>query len=195
MKKLFLVAVLAAFGFSNANAQELKFGAKAGVNFASLGGDDSDGFSGITSFHVGGVVNIGVSERFSVQPELVYNCLGGEYTESEGYDGKYKLGYLSIPIIANFEVADGLSVQAGPQVSFLMSAMEEYNSDGDSGEEDIKEFLKGNDFGASIGLAYQMESGLNFSARYNLGLSNIADYDNGDLKVNAIQVSVGYMFN
>tara|TARA_R110001583_G_scaffold22784_3_gene85049 strand:+ start:18984 stop:19154 length:171 start_codon:yes stop_codon:yes gene_type:complete len=55
-------------------AQEVHFGIKAGVNFASLGGDDSDGLDGLTSILFGGVVDIGVTEKFSVQPELVYSA-------------------------------------------------------------------------------------------------------------------------
>ena len=51
MKKLFLFAAVAVFGFTM-NAQEVTFGAKAGVNFASLGGDDSDGLDEIGRAHV-----------------------------------------------------------------------------------------------------------------------------------------------
>jgi len=42
-----------------------------------------------------------------------------------------------------------------------------------------------------------MDSGLNFGARYNLGLSNIWDFEGSDdfkNQNNVIQVSVGYMF-
>jgi hypothetical protein len=180
MKKLILCAAIAAFGLSNVNAQEVKFGAKAGVNFASLGGDDSDGLDGLTSFHVGGVVNIGVSDKFSVQPELMYSSQGASYD-----GGDLKLDYLNVPVLAKFMVADGFSIEAGPQIGFLMSAK-------DDGE-DVKDFLKSTDFSGAVGLAYQMETGLNFAARYNLGFGNILDGD-GDLKNNVIQISVGYMF-
>jgi len=58
MKKLLLMAALAVFGLTTTNAQEVRFGAKAGANFASLNGDDVDDIDGRTSFHVGGVANI-----------------------------------------------------------------------------------------------------------------------------------------
>ena len=63
MKKLLLMTAVAVFGFLNINAQEVKFGAKAGVNFATLGGDVEDA-DGITSFHVGAVAEISISEKF-----------------------------------------------------------------------------------------------------------------------------------
>lgn len=188
MKKLILCAAIAAFGLSNVNAQEVKFGAKAGVNFASLSGDDADGLDGRTSFHIGGVVNIGISEKFAVQPELVYSSQGAKGS-FEGVDVDYNFDYINLPVLAKFTVAEGFSIEAGPQVGFLMSA--KLKAEGDS--LDVKDDLKGIDFAGAIGLAYQMETGLNFSARYNLGLANIADGE-GDIKNNVIQISVGYMF-
>tara|TARA_R110002050_G_scaffold37652_2_gene93246 strand:+ start:3956 stop:4225 length:270 start_codon:yes stop_codon:yes gene_type:complete len=80
---------------------------------------------------------------------------------SEGYDGKYKLNYLNATVLAKFMVAEGFSLEVGPQVGFLLSAKEEYSSTGDSGTDDIKDSLKGTDFSAAIGLGYKMESGLN----------------------------------
>ncbi|WAC02882.1 hypothetical protein N7U66_04435 [Lacinutrix neustonica] len=67
MKKLLFTAAIVALGFTTVNAQEVKFGAKAGVNLATIGGDAED-VDGLTSFHVGGVAEIMVSEKFSVQP-------------------------------------------------------------------------------------------------------------------------------
>ncbi len=52
------------------------------------------------------------------------------------------------------------------------------------------------DFGLNFGLGYKLDSGLNFSARYNLGLSNIDDSDsNVETKNSVFQFSVGYFFN
>jgi hypothetical protein len=68
----------------------------------------------------------------------------------------------------------------------------------DDFEEDIKDDLKGIDFGVNFGIGYKMESGLNFGARYNLGLTDANDNPDelGDssFKNSVIQVSVGYFF-
>jgi|SRR5690606_13034398 len=211
MKKLVVMAAVAVFGLSNVNAQEVQFGAKAGVNFASIGGDDTDGMDGRTSFHVGGVAEIKFSEKFSFQPELLYSSQGSKFEESESaggisysYEEKLKLDYINIPLMAKYYVAEGFSLEAGPQVGFLVSANGEYEEvisgggmdESDSGDADVKEFYKGIDFGVNIGVGYKMESGLNFGARYNLGLSDINDVEGYDGKNqnNVIQVSVGFMF-
>jgi hypothetical protein len=202
MKKVFLVFAIVTLGFT-VNAQEVTFGVKAGLNLASIAGDDTDGLDSRTSFHVGGVAEISISEKFSVQPELLYSAQGAKYTESDGYDGEFKLDYINLPIMAKYYVADGFSLEAGPQVGFLLSAKDEYTSPEDSGTDDLKDFVKGIDFGLNFGVGYKLDSGLNFGARYNLGLSNIWDFgsvDPGfgldDIKNqnSVIQFSVGYFF-
>ncbi len=59
--------------------------------------------------------------------------------------------------------------------------------------------MKGTDFGVNLGLGYKMENGLNFGARYNLGLSDNLDVDDfeaegAEYKNSVIQISVGYFF-
>jgi opacity protein-like surface antigen len=202
MKKLFLAA-FAVFAFASVNAQEVKFGAKAGVNFASIGGDAED-MDSRTSFHLGGVAEIVLSDKFSVQPELLYSSQGAksEYTEDFGEFGsftveeKLKLDYLSLPIMAKYYVAEGFSLEAGPQIGFLLSANAEVEVDGESEDADVKDEFKGIDFGLGFGAGYKLDSGLNFALRYNLGLSNIAEDTEGDFSIqnNVFQISVGYMF-
>lgn len=204
MKKLILFLVMTLFVISlnsqtnqTRATEELWFGVKAGVNFASITGDDTDGLSSLTGFHVGAVVDIPVSESFSVQPELIYSAQGAEYSESDGYNGKFKFDYLNIPIVAKLAVADGLFVEAGPQIGFLLSAKDEYDliGGGESGEDDIKEFVKGTDFAVALGLSYRMQSGLSFGARYNIGLSELPeDSDDGNWKNSVFQIYIGFYF-
>lgn len=195
MKKLFLFIAVALFIF-NSNAQDkptsddgIKFGIKGGVNFATLTGDTED-VKSRTAFHFGAVVEIPVSDMFSVQPELLYS---GQGAKDDSSDDELKLDYLNIPVMAKFYVAEGFSLEVGPQVGFLLSAKEEF--DGES--EDIKDFVKEIDFGVNFGVGYAMETGLNFGARYNLGLSDINDYGesfNDSIKNGVFQISIGYMF-
>ena len=200
MKKLCVIAVIAIFSFASVNAQNIRFGAKAGVNLASINGDETDDFDMRTSFHVGAVVEIPLSDKFSVQPELLYSSQGAESKFSEDdftFEEKLKLDYLNIPIMMKYYVIEGLSLEAGPQIGILLAAKAEFEVEGESEEEDIKEFMKDFDFGLNFGAGYQLENGLNFSARYNLGLSNINDQEESDdFKIHngVIQVSVGFFF-
>lgn len=200
MKKvLFLAIALVTFSF--ANAQEVSYGLKAGLNYSnwSFSTEDMGDFDSRLSFHVGGVVELGLSDKFSVQPEILYSSVGAQIDSSEltarvASDDKivFALDYLSIPVMAKYYVAEGFSLEAGPQIGILLSA--NYKFDGES--EDIKEGYKSTDFSAGIGAGYKMENGLFINARYVLGLSNIWE-DSGDEweKNNAFQFSLGYKFN
>ncbi len=189
MKKVLLCAAIAVLTMTTSFAQA-SFGAKAGVNFANITGDDLDGTEGKIGFHIGAVAEISFSEKFSFQPELLFSTQG---LKAEEGDGKLKLNYINLPLMGKYYVMDGLSLELGPQVGFLLSA----KSDDGNDDVDVKDSLKSIDFGLNIGVGYKMESGLNFGVRYNLGLSDINDVDgyDGENKNGVIQVSVGYFFN
>jgi hypothetical protein len=181
MKKIILAAV-AVMAFGIANAQEVKFGAKAALNVATLTGDVNDA-SSLIGFQVGGFAEIKISDKFAVQPELMYSAQGASFD-----GGDVKLNYLNIPVMAKFYVADAFSLEAGPQIGFLLSA----KSDG----VDIKDSLSSTDFGLNLGAGYDFTENLSAGLRYNFGLSNISDYedDNSSVKNGVLSVSLGYKF-
>jgi hypothetical protein len=215
MKKVLLIAAVAVFGFSNMNAQEVSFGVKAGTNFSTITGDDTDGLKTRVGFHVGGVAEIMFNEKIGIQPELLFSSVGAKYKES--YDildvnveatSVTVLNYLTLPIMGKYFVTDGVSLEFGPQLGILLSANEDYEVSGggesESGDEDIKDYVTPLDFGLNIGAGYKFDNGLNFAARYYFGLSNINDFsDDVDSDFNVddynnhnagFQISVGYMF-
>jgi hypothetical protein len=179
MKKIILT-VAAVFAFGVASAQDgggTKFGLKAGLNMSNFTGDaDTDG---TTSFYVGGLVDIALSENFHFQPELQYSMEGAKDAS---------LSYLRIPLMAKYYIMEGLNLQAGPQIAFKIAAEDDM----------MDEMTKSMDFGLGIGAAYELPMGLFFDVRYNLGMSNIADGMAADLdmdiKNTSIQIGLGYRF-
>lgn len=207
MKKLVLFAAIAAISVSSALAQEVKLGAKAGVNFSTFSGDDLGDVKSRTGFHIGALVEIPVSERFSVQPEILYSAQGAKYEErgpgpGEEYFFKVlaKLDYIQVPIMAKFYVMDGLALEAGPQISFLASKKGEIEATIGgvtvSSEEDLDN-ISSIDFSLGAGASYRLPMGVFFGARYNFGLSNVNDSDTADnfkMRNNVFQLSAGYSF-
>lgn len=197
MKKVLLTIAIVAAGFT-ANAQEVSFGAKAGLNIANISGEDVENNDARTSFHIGAVAEIEISDKFSIQPELVYSAQGAN-TEESGVDVTMALDYLNVPVMAKYYVAEGFSLEAGPQIGFLMSAKMKAEVGGQSASVDVKDNFNVIDFGLNFGAGYKLENGLNFGARYNLGLSNILKDEELNSNTNSVkngvfQVSVGYMF-
>ena len=206
MKKLFFITAITIMSISAVKAQEVRIGAKAGVNFSNFSGDIDDAKSR-TGFHIGGLVEIPITEKFSVQPEILYSAQGAEYRDAgteAGVDYSYnyteKLDYIQFPIMAKFYVADGFAIEAGPQVGFLASSKGEYEGMLGgitvSGEEDLDD-IASIDLSAAAGVSYRLPMGVFFGARYNYGFTNVNDGGNADdfkYNNNVIQLSAGYSF-
>lgn len=184
MKKVLLVFAVSLLGFANANAQDVKFGVKGGLNFATFTGDDTSKDSWITNFILGAMAEIKISEKFSFQHELIYSGQG--YNTGIDSEGIIALNYLNTPLIAKYYTTKKLSLEAGPQIGFLLSTK--------GGTKDAKDLFKTTDFGVNFGLGYKLDSGLNFGARYISGLSNINDVSGFNNKNVVLQLSVGYFF-
>ena len=182
MKKMLVLAVFTVLGVTNANAQKINFGVKGGLNFATVSGDNAKDLDVVSAFNFGVLSEIPLSDKFSFQPEVMFSGQG--YSPGENV---VALNYLNVPLMGKYYLTKGLSLEAGPQLGFLLSAKNE--------KLDVKDSFKTFDFGVNFGLGYKLENGLNFGARYNLGLTNINDLEGvGKNRNGVLQVSIGYFF-
>lgn len=184
MKKLILVAIMLLSVTTVLQAQSIRFGIKGGANFANQNGDTPPEFESkesITSYHVGLVSEIKLVDRFAIQPELLYSTQGASYKNIDE-EFKNELGYLSIPVLAKIYLSESLSLELGPQASFLLSDRKNV----DFG--DAKTF----EFGVVGGLGLNITKNLFVQARYGLGLTEASK--EADIKNSTIQLSAGIMF-
>ncbi len=195
MKKVLLaIAVVIGLGV---NAQSVKYGVKAGLNVANASnlGDDEFKFDSRVAYHVGAIVEIGLTKQFAVQPEVLFSVQGARKKEG-GMTATFNSNYVNVPVMAKYYIIDGLSLEAGPQIGFLTTAKFEVEGAGDeSGTVDVKDELKKVDFGLNFGTSYNYQN-FNLGVRYNLGLTDIAkEREGGDaIKNGVFQVSLGYFF-
>ena len=189
MKRILTFTMLALFCTGAANAQ-FSIGVKAGVNAGKIDGKSfKDEFN--YSYLLGGFAEIGLGNRISVNPEVLFSqtssTLVQDQSEFPKDQVKAKLNYLSIPILLNVKLAGPLHIEAGPQFGILL------NNDKTVLENGGDAFKKG-DFSLAAG------AGLNFNilritGRYVVGLSNIGDATDQDKwKSQALQLSVGLAF-
>jgi len=209
MKKLLFLTAIAVLTFNSSNAQEdtssdegISFGVKVGGNISNTSNGkeiSDDGTDNRYGFNVGAVVHIPISEKFSLQPEVVYSQQG--FTTSSELDffdiGDiiWRFDYINIPIMASYKVVKGLTLQAGPQVGFNINAEAYIDLDDDF---DLSEETNTIDFGAGLGAQYELDFGLFFQVRYVWGLSNYIDSEDADNETYSNRVgslSVGYFFN
>lgn len=200
-----MLTAVAVMAFAFSNAQETKFGVKAGLNLTNLTGDVQDA-SSLVGFQIGGFAEIKLTDKFAIQPELLFSTQGAKNKFTDFEEGTYeydtKLNYLNIPVLAKYYITEAFSVEAGPQIGVLLSAKE----DG----EDAKDYYKSVDFGFNVGAGYNFTENLSVGLRYTIGLSSvydtpdsIDDFDEfdefdglGDLSVrnSVFALTVGYKF-
>jgi hypothetical protein len=191
MKSIFLSAILASFFFSFANAQGFGIGVKVGTNINKIQGQSfKDEFT--YGYSAGAYADIKLGSKWSIQPEVLFNQVSADTSDkfsdlvdfNAGKVSKIKLNYLSIPLLLNYNISKGISLQAGPQYGILMSQDKNLLEDG-------KEAFKKGDFSMLGGLQIKFSS-IRLYGRYAIGLNNISDVTNNDKwKNQSIQLGIG----
>lgn len=181
MKKLLIMAafVLSSIGaFAQYSGGEITIQPKVGLNVTNLTNSEGDWKAGLAA---GAEIEYHVTPMLGLSGGLIYSMQGTKDDET-----KMNLDYLNIPIMANVYVAPGLALKAGLQPAINLSA--KVKQGGVSVDLDgIESF----DFSIPVGISYEY-SNLVFDARYNIGLTKIADGLNSKNQV--LQITVGYKF-
>ena len=199
--RTFLLAIAAiAFSAVSTHAQTTSFGLKAGMTAVNMK-MSSSGFTislkTKIGFYAGAFAEVGVSEKFAIQPELFYSSMGSKMKGNDSvqsYSATENLGYINLPVLLKYK-ADGFSVFAGPQVGYLLSAK---SKDSESNSIDDKDEYKPIEIAGVIGAGYTLTNGFGIDARYQFGLSNLikdAQGTDATAKNSAFMVGVHYFFN
>ncbi|MEQ9467374.1 MAG: porin family protein [Ekhidna sp.] len=176
MKKTLLTLSLIFFSVVAFSQASVSLGIKAGANFANT---NISGSESITSFH-GGAYGLIKLANIGIQPEMLFSKQGASFSTAD-----VDLSYLNVPVMVKFYLPMGLNLQAGPQFGILTKA--------ESGSVDVKDAYKSSDISAALGAGWDAPFGLQFTARYVLGLSDINDSGAGDeVKNRTFQLSIGY---
>ena len=154
MMMMLFMATVALTASAQNEVGQLTLQPKIGLNLANVSdaGKINDESSKMKAdFAVGVEAEYGLSEKFSVAAGVLYSLQGCDYGEYKlkingetvsGYDkNQYNLGYLNIPIVANFYFAKGWAIKAGVQPGFLLSAKNKVDGVGatPSVNDDIKD--------------------------------------------------------
>ncbi|MDM1137323.1 PorT family protein [Empedobacter falsenii] len=200
MKKLILGIALFG-GLSAANAQ-IDLGVKGGLNFPTLSGDSRQIYQNQTKFrtdfYVGGYANYKITDQISFQPELLYSKQGAGLKTNDNSKAKLITHNINIPLMGRYEIMDGLNVEFGPQLGFLVSAKKKTEEGKINEKEKYVDNFKTFDFGLNFGAAYKITDELEINARFTKGLSNINDYYpqtiNDNYKITNTYFSVGIAY-
>ncbi|MBS1682608.1 MAG: PorT family protein [Bacteroidetes bacterium] len=176
IKILSVVGCALLFQVSQAQVR-FDFGLKGGLNFASLNTSSSvaQDYNNRTGYHVGAYAMLKFT-KFAIQPEVLFSKQGQTYSFPTSSNLTADFSYINIPIMLKFYLAEGLNLQAGPQFGFLAnqtSSITALTNSGTLTTAQLKDFVKSSDVSLALGAGWDLPFGLNITARYNLGLSDI----------------------
>jgi Outer membrane protein beta-barrel domain len=178
MKKLIAAIALFFIAYTNANAQSVAF--KAGYTHSDIivSPEPANIFTPKETFHAGIVVkDIKLTDKIGLQPELLYSMQGFKVAGV----GNVGIHYLSVPLLVTFPVTQGLELQVGPQVSYMVNSRVGVVSDLFSIT--YNGIFHDIDAGAVAGMEYKASENVSIGGRYYLGMTNVnKDFSLGNNK-------------
>lgn len=201
MKRIFQLLIFMLF-INNVMISQVTFnpGIKAGLNVSKFTGID---LSTKKDFYISAFGKIKFSEKYSLQPEIMYSKQGAEGTYSAYHSAisQYKsktvdvsLQYLSISICNKIKIYKDFCFELG-EFSDIIVADKIVENDG------YKSISKGQDFdyGFFCGLGYQISTKFGVEGRIKKGLNDALDFNfSGDTTkmTNLVfQIGATYTFN
>jgi hypothetical protein len=179
MKKTIVIALVYIVLPVAIYAQGVGLGIKVGANFVNQEVKDVSTKT-VTDYHFGAYLNLNFTDKFGITPEVLYSANGSKWE-----DIKVDYDYIAIPVMIRYKPISLISLEAGPQFSFLTKAKVE-------GVGDVRDQLKKNDFGLAFGAGVHLPLNLNAGLRYVLGFTDVSDVSEESIKNRTFQIYVGW---
>lgn len=209
MNKTFLLIGLVLISLTSfGQNKETEFGLKGGLNYSSfIDSNDEDipaDYNGKIGFHIGGYISLGITEKLSIRPELLYSQQGSNFSIGGGdlnifdpndnfvtsIDGTIKESMILLPIILEYSLSEKFSIGFGPQFGYSLNREIEFDDNPFGGG-----FLKNDDsenfeIGLGIEFGYSLAENYGVSLRYNYGI-----LERQNLHTSVIQLGMNYKIN
>lgn len=213
MKKLFFLTAAICVWTLSYSQEKVKakpgavFGVKAGMNAVftkTHAGEKSTAFG----YQAGATLGIPFSQKFSFQPELLFQSITNKYEYNNQYSNgidhtevRQTNSYIQLPLNFRYAISRKFEIELGPNVGFLVGYKENVKRRfaDVSGSVTYNEFntsdISGNKigFGINLGTNYNITDKIYANLRYTLFISEYQSA--GDTMNNSLfSVSLGYKF-
>lgn len=207
MKKMRFMLVAAMLAMVTIVSAQTTLGVKGGVNMSNFYGEDVTDNNVKIGFHIGLAADINFAYNSAIQTGLFFTTKGSKYSTSVGeISGDLTVNpmYIQLPVhyAYKIDVMPGTRVvlHAGPYAAYGVGGKSKISGSFGNlqGEEESDVF--GDDgflkrFDAGLGFGVGAEFGpLLLDLGWDMGLINVLDSDDGDLKTQNAYLSVGYRF-
>lgn len=162
MKNIFILVIFTLLSF-NTQAQNFEAKLIGGFTASQIDGDAQAGYNKV-GLVAGAATNFYLSERVSLQEELVFYMRGARGSNNDFNFGAVRMNYLDINMLLNIYLSEKVFVQAGPSFGVLMAASQN-GWDMDS--------PVSNTLSATAGVSYMLNQNLEVSLRTMYSITRI----------------------
>jgi hypothetical protein len=182
-------------------AQGTIVGAKVGINFADISGDDDAEDEGVAEkmklgFVAGGFIEVPVTPQFSFAPEVLVTQKGTKF-EDELSDATFSvnLTQVQVPVLFKANFSEGSVrpfVLVGPAFGFTASAKTKFETGSIEEETDLDDTVEPVEFSLVFGGGVRFGQA-SLEARYDLGLNDMEkSADEGKTRTFSILFGFGW---
>lgn len=209
---LIIVCLLSCLCSVSSFAQKKNFGVKAGVNFVNvknLKSISDANSSGKTGFMAGAYFAPETKGLIGYRSEIIFSRQGYDFKTTSA-TGDVMMDYVMLPQLMIIKISKKFQLQAGGQISFLVSAKADSvsSSSRPATAKNAMDYFNKINYGAAGGLEVRPVAGLIIGSRYNMffgslneqmssagsGLPSFIPTDGKKLKNGLLQFYIGYQF-
>ena len=206
MRLFFILLVGLLFSMDQVQAQ---FGVRVGLHRTSSTlkiDDESQSTTWLNRLAFGISYEQKISDQLRFRPEILFSQYGVGSQDETDPDASLNLtmNFIQMPLLLKYHATNSLFFEAGPYLAygvgdvntricipspngeFCQTTTAEFDSTGEDGPKPF-------DYGASLGLGYEIINNVSIGVRYNLGLANLAVDDVSYLN-KSLLISVAYSF-
>lgn len=208
MRKMKFSLIAAMLIMVTAASAQVNLGVKGGVNMSNFYGDELSDKNTKIGFHIGLSADYDFMYNSAIQTGLFFTTKGAKYKGSLGsVSGEISVNpmYLQLPVhyAYKLDVSPGTRIvfHAGPYAAYGVGGKTKFkvSSEGGSAERDGENVFGSNKllkpFDAGLGLGVGAEFGpMVLDLGWDMGLVNISNTSNGNIKNQNAYLSVGYKF-
>ncbi len=167
-----LLLCLFIFVTLNLSAQRFDAGIRFGLSGSQVNGDKLSGFDKLGILG-GGYVNTSLSEKFSLQLEMVFIQKGSRKPTDE-YNNFYRMRvhYVEVPVLLIYHTSKKFAITAGPSFGTLIFSAEDDQFGIYRNTLPFKKY----EVSGNIGILYKLNDHWSFDGRYSNSLTTIRPY-------------------
>ncbi len=196
-----ILLLLTAFAISSLDTFAQNFTGKliVGMNGCQIDGDGLAGYykAGLV---FGAGVRFPLSEKLSIGPEIMYSMKGAKTSFDQVTQFNfprliYRLNYVDLPLVAEYKVNDGLQVEGGFLVGYLLNS--EFDNGTNLGFVNVDYLFKKLDYQGFIGLKYKIfdDFWINGRMLYSIVSTNAIGLNNFNNGIIGARTQGGYFNN